>query len=358
MNEFGDRERPNDLIEIDGTTGGGQLLRTALSLSAITGIPFRIRDVRQTRPNPGLKPQHIAGIDLVAELCDAGVDGAYPDSDSVTFRPGPLRSKSTRVDIGTAGSVTLLFDTVMPIAMRFQQPYHLTVTGGTNVKWAPTVEFYRWVKLPFLARYGLDADLELAKTGFYPGGGGEATLLTQLSHLTPITVSKRGGLQQVDIYSKATFQLADRSVADRQAEHARTQLEAEGMPTQIQQVEYVPSFSPGSSLLVRGVYEHSLVGFDALGERGRTSEEVADLAVRQFLAFHKASGAVDGYMADQLMIFLALQSGNVHIPTVTAHVQANLNVISKFGADIHVIRREDGAIHLKSSRGLLMDTIL
>lgn len=357
MNEFGYRKRPSDLLEIDGTTGGGQLLRTALSLSAITGVPFRIRDVRRTRPNPGLKPQHLAGVDLVADICDADVEGAYPDSDSLTFRPGLLRPEPTRVDIGTAGSVTLLFDTILPITTRFQQPYHLTVTGGTNVKWAPTVEFYRWVKLPFLARYGLNADVDVARTGFYPGGGGKATVRTRPSDLTPIMVAERGGLQRVDVFSKAASRLAERNVADRQATHAREQLEAAGIPTRIQQVEYVPSFSPGSSVLLRGVYEHSLVGFDALGERGRTSEEVAELAVRQFLAFHRGSGAVDGYMADQLMIFLVLQGGSIHIPTVTAHVQANLDVIDKFGGDIHVVRREDGTIHLESSRGLLEDTV-
>lgn len=352
MSEFGDRERPNDVIEIDGTTGGGQLLRTALSLSAITGIPFQIRDVRRTRPNPGLKPQHLASIDLVADLCDADVEGASPDSDSVTFRPGALRPKSTRVDIGTAGSVTLLFDTVLPMATCFSRPYRLTATGGTDVKWAPTIEYYRWVKLPFLGRYGLCADVELTRTGFYPGGGGEATLRTEPSRLTPITVSERGTFQQVDIYSKAASQLEERNVANRQAEHARTQLEAAGIPTQIRQVEYVPTLSPGSSLLLRGVYEHSLVGFDEFGERGRPSEEVAELAVRQFLAFHRGIGVVDGYLADQVMIFLALQGGAIHIPTVTAHVQANMSIINEFGGDIHIVRCENGAIFLEAARDL------
>ncbi|WP_225741360.1 RNA 3'-terminal phosphate cyclase [Halorussus halophilus] len=348
MNGTGERE----LLEIDGSTGGGQLLRTALTLSAITGRAFRMHDVRQTRPNPGLKPQHLAGVRLVSDLCDGDVTGASPESESLTFRPATLRPESTRIDIGTAGSVTLLFDTVLPIASRFDDSYQLTVTGGTDVKWAPTVEYYRQVKLPLLARYGMDAEVELSKTGFYPRGGGEATLRTEPSRLRSIPLPERGTLECVEVYSKAAVGLAEGKVADRQATHARTRLEAMGVPTRVRQVEYVPTNSLGSSLLLRGVYENSLVGFDALGERGRTSEDVANVAVREFLAFDGGSGAVDSYMADQLLVFLALQGGRVRIPTVTAHVRANLEVIEQFGGDVHVVRRGD-AIILDASCGAI-----
>lgn len=346
--------RGEEAVEIDGSTGGGQLLRTALTLSAITGTPFRMQDVRRTRPTPGLRPQHLAGVRLVADFCGAKVSGATLDSQSVTFRPGAVRPKSTRIDVGTAGSVTLLFDTVLPLSASVPQPYHLTATGGTDVKWAPTADYYRWVKLPLLRRYGLRATADVAKTGFYPSGGGEVSLRTEPSRFSPIRVTERGAFERVDIYSKAATRLAERNVADRQAVHARTRLRARNVPTRIQQVEYVPSSSLGSSVLLRGVYENTLVGFDELGERGRTSEEVAESAVDAFLDFHRGDGAVDEHMADQSMIFLALHGGRVRIPTVTAHVRANLDVIRQFGGEVRVVR-EDDAIFLEASSALLAE---
>lgn len=344
------------MIEIDGTVGGGQLLRTALSLSTVTNTPFQITDIRRTRPNPGLKPQHITAINLVADLCDADVSGAKPDSFSLTFRPGSARPESMSVDIGTAGSITLLFDTALPIAMTFDDPFRLTAIGGTNVKWAPTIEYYRWVKLPLVAKCGFDVTVKCVKTGFYPAGGGEVILQTTPSTLSTLELKQRGELERVDIYSKASTELAERKVADRQAEHAQKRLDDAGYPTDIRSVNYVSTRSIGSSLLLRGVYERSLVGFDSLGERGRTSEEVADNAVRQFSAFHATNAPVDAYMADQLMVFLALVGGVVRIPSVTAHVQTNLKIINQFRSDMRLTRGENGEVLLEASPHPVMRT--
>ncbi len=337
------------MITLDGAGGGGQILRTALSLATITDTPVRIENIRGGRPDPGLKPQHLTAVDLVAELCEADVDGAELGADSLTFQPGEARRPSLQAAVGTAGSLTLLFDTVLPIAATLQGPFELTATGGTNVKWAPTIEYLQLVKGPLLADWGLDATIGCSKTGFYPAGGGEATLRTTPSSLSPIELESRGELEAVEIYSKASEDLADREVADRQASHAQDELEAAGLPAAIQRVDYVPTASTGSSLLLRGVYEHSIVGFDALGERGRTSEAVAEGAVQQLTAFHDTEGAVDVFMADQLMPFLALAGGRVRIPAVSAHVETNLEVISAFGSDLRLDRQDDGTAVLEAS---------
>lgn len=337
------------MITIDGAAGGGQLLRTALTLSPLTDTPFRIDDIRGGRPKPGLRPQHLTAVRLVADLCDADVEGAELDSDSLTFRPGSMRRTPLQGGIGTAGSVTLLFDTVLPIAATYDEPFQLTATGGTNVKWAPTVEYHQLVKLPLLANWGVNADVRLLKTGFYPAGGGEAILETTPSSLSPLELEARGDLNSVEIHSKAAEVLAERNVADRQASRAQDELEAAGFPTEIRAVEYVPTRSPGSSILLRGVYENTFAGFDALGERGRTSEDVADGAVQRFTAFHAGDAPIDAFMADQLMAFLALAGGRVRIPTVTAHVRTNLDLINTFGSDMHLDRQADGTLALEAS---------
>ena len=340
------------MITIDGAGGGGQILRTALSLATITDTPVRIEDIRGSRPDPGLKPQHLTAVELVAEMCDADVDGAEPDAESLTFRPGDTHRRSLRTEVGTAGSITLLFDTVLPIAATSNEPFELTATGGTNVKWAPTIEYQQLVKGPLLAEWGVDATVKLSRTGFYPAGGGEATLGTTPDSLSPIELETRGDLETVEIYSKASEDLAEREVADRQASHAQTELESAGLPAAVRRADYVPTKSTGSSLLLCGVYEQSIVGFDALGERGRTSEAVAEGAVQEFTAFHETDAAVDVFMADQLMPLLALVGGRVRIPAVSAHVETNLDVIRAFGSDLRLDRQADRTAVLEAS-GLL-----
>ena len=337
------------MLTLDGAGGGGQILRTALSLATVTDTSVRIENIRGSRPDPGLKPQHLTAVDLVAELCDAEVDGAELEAESLTFQPGEARRTSLQAAVGTAGSLTLLFDTVLPIAATADEPFELTATGGTNVKWAPTIEYQQLVKEPLIATWGVDATIALSKTGFYPVGGGEATLRTTPSSLSPIELETRGELEDVEIYSKASEDLTDPEVADRQASHAKDELEAAGFPATVQRVDYVSTASTGSSLLLRGVYEQSVVGFDALGERGRTSETVAEGAVQQFTAFHDTDGAVDVHMADQLMPFLALASGRVQIPAVSAHVESNLDVIGAFGSDLRLDRQDDGTAVLEAS---------
>jgi RNA 3'-terminal phosphate cyclase (ATP) len=339
------------MLTIDGSRGGGQLLRTALSLAVVTDTPFRIEDVRGERPTPGLRPQHLAAVELVADLCDADVEGAELGAESLTVVPGDDRETSLTVDVGTAGSVTLLFDAVLPIAAASDAPHEVTATGGTDVKWSPTVAYHRQVKLPLLATFGLDAGIDLARTGFYPAGGGEATLRTSPSALSPLELDARGALDRVEIYSKAAESLEERDVARRQADRARERLDDAGVPVEVCDVASVPTHSPGSSLLLCAVYEHTRAGFDALGERGRTSEAVADGAVDDFERFHAGDAPVDRHMGDQTIAFLALAGGRVRIPEVTAHVRTNLELVRAFGADVDVV--DDGGPSLVAGDGLL-----
>ncbi|WP_302080392.1 RNA 3'-terminal phosphate cyclase [Salinibaculum rarum] len=324
------------MLSIDGAAGGGQLLRTALSLSTITDRSFRIDDIRGDRPNPGLRPQHLSTVDLVADFCDADVEGAKAGAESLVFEPGSTCHTDLSVDVGTAGSLMLLFDTILPIGVTCDEPICVTATGGTNVKWSPTVEYHQHVKLPLLARYGLEATLELERTGFYPAGGGRATLETTPWTRQPLELDERGSLERVEIYSKASADLEDSDVADRQARHAAKLLDDDGFPVSVEDVAYVPSDSPGSSILLRAVYDRTLAGFEELGERGRPSEEVAEAAVAQFQSVHSSGATVDVHMADQLMVLLALAGGRLAIPEVTDHVRTNLELITTFGSDMHL----------------------
>lgn len=339
------------MLTIDGSAGGGQVVRTALACSALTGEAVRIEHVRDARPEPGLKAQHVAACDALAAVCDADVDGVDQGSETVTFEPDAPQAGEYGVDVGTAGAVTLVCDAVLPVAAALDAPLSLTVTGGTDVKWAPAVDYYRHAKLPLLARCGLDASLAVERRGFYPAGGGRVTLRvepTAPSRRSALDLRGRGPLDRVNVHSVASESLADAEVADRQAAAATEALGEDGTPTEAT-VEYVDSRSPGSALVLAAEYgtgdgQSTRAGFTSLGERGLPSEAVAERAVEAFRAFDDGPGAVDEHAADQCMLPLALWGGAVWIPRVTDHVRTNRDVLAAFGADVAVEERDAGAL--------------
>lgn len=257
-----------------------------------------------------------------------------------------LDGGSVAVDIGTAGSVTLLFDTMLPLAVGLDDPLSVTAIGGTDVKWSPTAAYLRRVKLPLLDRFGMNATVEVERTGFYPAGGGEATLRLAPSSLAPFVLTERGTLQGVRIYSKASTDLESRSVAERQAAAAAEMLAKQGIAITERHVRSVDTVSTGSAIAIRLDYEETIAGVDALGERGTPAEEVGREAAEAAQAFAAGSAAVDAHMADQLLIFLALAGGRVAIPRITDHVQTGRQLLSAFDLDVSTERRDDGAVLL------------
>lgn len=332
------------MLTIDGRTGGGQLLRTALSLAAVTDTAFELENIRADRPDPGLKPQHLTAIQAVAKLCGAEVSDAEADSEELAFEPGELRPTALTADIGTAGSIALLFDAVLPLSAKVESGFDFTATGGTDVKWSPTLGYFGRVKLPLLEPLGLACDVSVERTGFYPVGGGRATLQVGPSSLGPIRLDQRGSLEGVTVYSKASEGLGEQEVADRQAQRAVELLVERDLPVDGATVDYVDSPSDGSSLLIRAKYAHSLAGFDALGERGKPSETVAEEAIERFLAFDAGPRAVDVHMGDQLLVFLALAGGRLSAPRLSDHIQSNAALIDRFGFDLAIEGRPDGSV--------------
>ncbi|SEO23569.1 RNA 3'-terminal phosphate cyclase (ATP) [Halogranum amylolyticum] len=330
--------------EIDGGSGGGQILRTALALSMLTDTPVRLTDVRGSRSTPGLRPQHLAGVRVAEAVSDASVSGAEVGATELTFAPDEVTGGSYQFDIGTAGSVTLLFETLLPLATALDEPLSLSATGGTDVNWSPSMAYYERVKLPLLARFGLDAEVTLHRSGFYPAGGGRATLRLGPSSLSRVDLTDRGPLDLVVVHSKASTSLENKSVATRQADAATESLSERDVTHAVEEPAYVPATSSGSALLLEARYRESLAGFDALGERGKSSEAVAEEAVAAFEAFESTTAAVDVHLADQLVVLLALGGGRVRIPRMTSHVRTNLDVVEAFGGSVTCIDAADGTV--------------
>lgn len=326
------------MLELDGSGGGGQLLRTALSLSVLSGTPFRMEGVRANRPEPGLRPQHVAAVKLLAAIGDADVSGAEVGAETLAFEPRGVRPGTYDVDIGTAGSVTLLFDAVLPLAGALDGPIAVRATGGTDVKWAPTVDHYRRVKLPLLRRYGVGAAVDLDRRGFYPAGGGEATLWLGPSSPRPFDLASRGSAVGARVYSAASADLADRDVAERQAGAASERLDDLGVSVVERTVQYAATLSTGSVVTIRLDCEGSTAGFDRLGERGTPAESVADAAVEGVRSFTESAAPVDVHTGDQLLVVLAMAGGQVAVPELTDHVETNAALPGRFGYEVSVDR--------------------
>lgn len=330
------------MYEIDGAAGGGQMVRTAVTLSALSGEPIRIENVRGERSTPGMRPQHLAAVEATAALCDATVEGNEPDSETLVFDPGDVRASDVAVDIGTAGSIALVFGTVLPLATAFEEPAEVTVAGGTDVEWAPPLDYLRYVKLPLLSAAGLDADIDVDARGFYPVGGGSTTLTLGPSTLSPLSLTDRGELHRVEIYSTADTELEEADVAERQAVAAAKNAGVDA-PI-VTQARYADADSAGSALVVVAVYENTRAGFSALGEAGKPSEEVAADAVADFQRFHEGHGAVDRHLADQLLLYTALSGGEVYAPELTAHIETNRAVLETFGYGLSIEEHESGIL--------------
>lgn len=330
------------MIEIDGSAGGGQVVRTAATLSALSGEAVRITDVRGGRPNSGMGHQHVAAVTAAAALCDARLEGDEHGAETLVFEPGELRPTDVSVDVGTAGSVVLVLDTVVPLATALDGPVTVTVQGGTDVEWAPPLDYLRYVKLPHLYEAGLEATVSVERRGFYPVGGGRVTLSLSPSELAAVDRLERGALRRLEVHSRAEASLEDAEVAERQASAAADGVEVD-VPVATD-AGYVEADSPGSVVVLVAIYEGSRAGFSALGERGKPSETVAEEAVADFQRFHDGPGAVDRHLADQLLVFLALAGGRVLAPERTDHVRTTLAVLEAFGNELALEDRDDGVL--------------
>lgn len=331
------------MLELDGSGGGGQLVRTALSLSALTGTPFEMTDVRGARPEPGLRPQHLAAVETLAAITDAEVAGAEQGSEELTFEPDRLRGGEYEALIETAGSVTLLFDALLPLAVGLDEPLAVRATGGTDVKWSPPVDYLRRVKLPLLRPHGFHATVDLLRRGFYPKGGGDATLRLAPASPSALALTERGELAGARVYSVSSAGLADSDVAERQADEAARLLSEAGVDVLERSATYAAADSDGTAVVVRLDFADSLAGFDALGEPGKPSEAVAGEAVAAALSFREGPGAVDRHLADQLVVPLALAGGQVSVPGVTDHVETCVDLVGAFGYDVTLEPGTDGA---------------
>lgn len=323
------------MIEIDGGAGegGGQMLRTALSLSCITGKGFRISNIRKSRAKPGLMRQHLIAVQAAARIASAEVAGDQLDSVTLSFAPRSVAPGNYNFDIGTAGSTSLVLQTIIPPLLLAGGTSRLTLTGGTHVHFSPSWHYLAEIFAPSLLRLGVKIELTLDACGFYPKGGGKVRCRVEpVGRIRALTAEQRGKLLRVSGCSAVAN--LPRSIAERQARSALNHLgEALGseLPMDVR-ISEVTAFGQGTFIFLKGEYEHAVSGFTALGARGKPAEQVGEEAAREFLHHHGTGMPVDQHLADQLVLYLALAQGPSVFATsrLTSHLKTNLLVTGYF----------------------------
>ncbi len=319
------------MITIDGSMGegGGQVLRSALTLALLTGQPLHIHSIRAGRSKPGLRAQHLTAVKAAARISGAELEGGRLGSTELTFKPGPLRPGRYRFDIGTAGATGLVLQTLFLPLSHAGSASSLTITGGTHVPWSPCFHYLDLHWLPILRGLGYEAQLWLDQAGFYPRGGGQMRAnIRPAGALTPMRLEVRGGLQRITGVSGVAN--LSRAIAGRQRRQARTRL-GDGHPMQIK-IADMPSPGKGTFLLLVAEYENGQSSAFALGEPGKRAERVADEAVEALKISLGAADSLDPYLADQLLLPLAIAPGDSRFRTarVTRHLLTNAEVVRAF----------------------------
>ena len=330
-------------IEIDGSQGegGGQILRSSLALSLCTGKPFRLTRLRAKRQKPGLLRQHLTAVNAAAEIGSARVEGNLLGSAELTFEPGPVAGGSYRFAVGTAGSATLVLQSVLPALMRADAPSELTLEGGTHNPFAPPFDFLDRAFLPLINRLGPKVEAELVRPGFFPAGGGKFVVrvepATAFEHLE---LMERGEI----VTRRAVARVSNlrRQIAQRELDAVGEMLSWDKGALHCEQVD--GGIGPGNVLTLELVSEHVTEIFTGFGQRNVTAERVARGAVNELRA-HLASGAPVGpYLADQLLVPLALGAGGrFRTGSPTSHTLTNIEIVKAFlDVEVDVHRQEGG----------------
>lgn len=329
------------MILIDGSQGegGGQILRSALGLSMVTGKAFRIEKIRAGRAKPGLMRQHLTAVQAASQICGADVDGDAIGSRYLTFIPGKVKAGEYRFSIGTAGSTTLVLQTILPALLRADGPTHLTLEGGTHNPFAPPFPFLQQAFVPLLARMGAKLTLELERPGFYPAGGGRFTALIEpCAKLVPLSLLERGAV----LHQCCTAIVANLpgEIAKREVLEVSRLLGWTGDELRIRDLK---DCGPGNIVVLEVASERVTEVFTGFGEKGVLAEQVAAGAAKEAKEYLAAGVPVGRHLADQLLIPLAMADGGEFVTVApTAHTTTNADIVSRF-LDVRIVIEQQEA---------------
>ena len=318
---------------IDGSygEGGGQILRTAVALSVLTKKPVEIDNIRANRPNPGIKPQHYTAMKSIEELCDGESEGLEIGSSHLKFIPGEIKSGKYKFDIGTAGSITLVFQACLLSAVKAHEPITMRVVGGTDVKWSPSWDYFTYVFLQLLQKMGIMVNVQLIKRGYYPKGGGEAVLTINPSkEILPLHLEKQREFSAVDgIIHSANL---PGHISTRMKHAAIKMLLKKNLKATIK-IEETQSLSPGTGITLWTKSNDATLGSTNLGEMGIPAEKIGEDAASQILQDIEIGATIDIHAFDQILPYFAIAQKKgltCVVREISNHARTNMWLVKQF----------------------------
>jgi RNA 3'-phosphate cyclase len=329
-----------DCREYLSESAGGQILRIALSLSSILKIPFSMKNIRIGRENPGLMAQHLASLRAVKEITGASVEGDKLGSLEVNFNPSYIKGGNFSFDIGTAGSITLFLQPIIPILVFAEKPSEVRIKGGTHVKWSPTVDYYENVFFKILRKFNIDAKIEIESFGFYPKGGGSVRIFIEPTRLRSLELTERGN--ELGVFGRCVLSGLRRDILDREEKGIKEIFSN----ARIEKIE--KGGSKGTAVTVWADYEKTTLGYDCIGEIGKRAEDVGREAALGLKEEILKNGCVDKFMADQILLYMALAGNSrVFVGEITEHAKSCFKVIKQFMGKKFLVRNVGNAFEVR-----------
>lgn len=327
----------NQIIEIDGATGSGgsQIIRAAVALSAITKKSCRIFNIGEKREKPGLVQEHLSVIQILGQLCNAKLENGHLGSEEIIFSPWKIDKKplkQIKIKIETAESITLILQSLIPPALFFPHPLKIIFEGGaTDTFFSPTIDYFCYVFLGILKKMGIKLDINIIKRGYYPEGGAELEAIIRPSRPENASLIERGKFEKILIFSGASELLRDKKTAERQSAGVKEVLGKLRLPLE-EKIEYYQTKCPGSQICLAAEFENTIIGTDGLGKLGKRAEDIGKEAALELLEEQKNGACLDKHSGNQILPYLALAENKscATVSEITEHCETNMRVIEKF----------------------------